>query len=282
MCSLKRRLEEALPHTVYPCADLLMLAARWQLRALAECAVCIPADMRGAEIAPAVALSSGELLVTFSSSFSPPQTSPARVAEATSSRAGAGRRAPGQSLQGLSARQCRCDSPWCAACDMKASSKGRIRWARASLGRVLEYWGRGRAQGQRHGGDIGVTGLTELLLRQMGQSKASPESVVGDGYRYLLPAGSLPAAHQVSGAESEGSNLNQLEPNHITEIERSWEAFLVGMLGVLPHFDFCKDLHWWAVASSGSSGDCAICKEGGYLLSVSSAPSAPSCPVCLP
>jgi len=242
--------------------------------------VCIPTDMRGAEIAPAVALSSGELLVTFSSSFSPPQTSPAHEANSTSSRTAAGRRAPAQSLQGPSARQCRCDSPWCAACDMKASSKGKARWARASLGRVLEYWGRGRAQGQRHGGEIGVSGLTELLLRQIGQSKASPESVVGDGYRYLLPAGSLPAAHQVSGAEaSECSNLTQLEPNRIIEIQRSWEAFLVGMLGVLPHFNFCKDLHWWAVASSGSSGDCAICKEGGYLLFVS---SAPSCLVCLP
>jgi hypothetical protein len=138
-----------------------------QLVELAGAALHIPDDLLcGAEIMPALMVSAGELLVSFSHSRNVPASASATHPTANSAAN------TGANTHQSSLRRCLCGSPWCVSC---GAERERVRGGeRRRLQCLLQHWGRGRGRGE--GGVVkrGVAGLTELLLSQYFSATSGP------------------------------------------------------------------------------------------------------------
>ena len=138
-----------------------------QLVELAGAALHIPDDLLcGAEIMPALMVSAGELLVSFSHCRHVPASASATHPTANSA-ANTSANAHQSSL-----RRCLCGSPWCVSCG--AERERVCGGERRRLQCLLQHWGRGRGRGEGGNVERGVAGLTELLLSQYSSATSGP------------------------------------------------------------------------------------------------------------
>jgi hypothetical protein len=138
-----------------------------QLVELAGAALHIPDDLLcGTEIMPALMVSAGELLVSFSHSRHVPASASATHPTANSA-ANTSTNAHQSSL-----RRCLCGSPWCVSCG--AERERVCGGERRRLQCLLQHWGRGRGRGEGGNVERGVAGLTELLLSQYSSATSGP------------------------------------------------------------------------------------------------------------